>query len=674
MDTKNSTMKPVVAVLTAVTLLAAPPETTAPMEKYTNAERKHWSFQPRNDVQPPEFTAPAGRAWIKTPVDAFILADLQKAGLKPAPPADRPTLLRRVTYDLHGLPPTPQEIDAFVRDKSPNAWEKVIDRLLDSPRYGEQWGRHWLDVVRFAESDGFEYDTHRNDAWRYRDYVLHSFTIDKPYDQFIREQLAGDEIGPKNEVLRVASGFNRLGALRKNAGNQEVASSRNEVLTEMTNIVGASMLGVTLGCARCHDHKFDPIRHTDYYRIQAYFAQTFENDVALASPEEQQSWKAIAEPIQKEMKDLQKKMAKVDDAEKPQYQKQIDALEEKMPSPLPALYSVTDNPEKISPIHVLARGDYQNKGAKVGMRPLGVLLPDTAPELPTETAQPRTKLADWIADPANPLTARVMANRAWLYHFGRGIVATPNDFGRMGTRPSNPALLDYLANSFVAGGWRLKPLHKLILMSNTYQQSSTSPLEAAAKAKDPDNKLLWKFSRRRLEAEEMRDSMLAVSGVINAKAGGPSIIVPVEPEMIKLLYKPSQWAITKDASEHNRRSVYLMQKRNLRVPFMEVFDAPDLQISCPRREQSTHAPQALELLNGDLSNRLAESLAARLSTEAKTNAARIDLAWRLATGRLPNPAERALAAKYLVANSKDPNALREFALAVFNLNAFLYVN
>jgi hypothetical protein len=244
----------------------------------------------------------------------------------------------------------------------------------------------------------------------------------------------------------------------------------------------------------------------------------------------------------------------------------------------------------------------------------------------------------------------------------------------MGTRPSNPALLDYLANSFVAGGWRLKPLHKLILMSNTYQQSSTSPIEATANAKDPDNKLLWKFSRRRLEAEEMRDSMLAVSGVINAKAGGPSIIVPVEPEMIKLLYKPSQWAITKDASEHNRRSVYLMQKRNLRVPFMEVFDAPDLQISCPRREQSTHAPQALELLNGDLSNRLATSLAARLSTEAKTNTARIDLAWRLATGRLPNPAERALAAKYLAANSKDPNALREFALAVFNLNAFLYVN
>ena len=434
------------------------------------------------------------------------------------------------------------------------------------------------------------------------------------------------------------------------------------------------MLGVTLGCARCHDHKFDPIRHTDYYRIQAYFAQTFENDVALASPEEQQSWKAIAEPIQKEMKDLQKKMAKVDDAEKPQYQKQIDALEDKMPAPLPALYSVADNPEKVSPIHVLARGDYQNKGAKVGMRPLGVLLPDTAPELPTETAQPRTKLADWIADPANPLTARVMANRAWLYHFGRGIVATPNDFGRMGTRPSNPALLDYLANSFVAGGWRLKPLHKLILMSNTYQQSSTSPIEATANAKDPDNKLLWKFSRRRLEAEEMRDSMLAVSGVINAKAGGPSIIVPVEPEMIKLLYKPSQWAITKDASEHNRRSVYLMQKRNLRVPFMEVFDAPDLQISCPRREQSTHAPQALELLNGDLSNRLATSLAARLSTEAKTNTARIDLAWRLAAGRLPNPAERALAAKYLAANSKDPNALREFALAVFNLNAFLYVN
>src|SRR5262249_53599026 len=260
-------MKRLVASLLAATILTAADEAVAPLGTYTAGERRHWAFQPRKHPAPPPSPLPADMAGVKTPIDAFILDQLKKAGPKPAPPADRATLIRRVTYDLHGLPPTPEEIDAFVQDRSPNAWEKVVDRLLASPRYGEQWGRHWLDVVRFAESDGYEYDTHRPDAYRYRDYVVRSFNDDKPYDQFVKEQLAGDEMDASNETYLIASGFNRLGTLRKNAGNQDVASSRNEVLTEMTNIVGAAYLGLTVGCARCHDHKFDPIRQSDYYRL-----------------------------------------------------------------------------------------------------------------------------------------------------------------------------------------------------------------------------------------------------------------------------------------------------------------------------------------------------------------------------------------------------------------------
>ncbi|MFN9084252.1 MAG: DUF1549 domain-containing protein, partial [Acidobacteriota bacterium] len=269
-------MRRILALVVAAAAFAAPnTNEIAPLGRYTAAERRHWAFQPRKEVRPPVIAD----GWIRNPVDAFILEGLQKAGLMPAAEADRATLIRRVTYDLHGLPPTPEEIAAFVRDKAPDAYERLVDRLLASPRYGEQWARHWLDVVRFAESDGYEYDTHRPDAFRYRDYVIESLNTDKPYDQFLREQLAGDEMDPANNTYLIASGFNRLGPLRKNAGNQNVASSRTEVLTEMTNIVGAAMLGMTMGCARCHDHKFDAIRQSDYYRLQGYFAQTHANDI-----------------------------------------------------------------------------------------------------------------------------------------------------------------------------------------------------------------------------------------------------------------------------------------------------------------------------------------------------------------------------------------------------------
>jgi hypothetical protein len=370
------------------------------------------------------------------------------------------------------------------------------------------------------------------------------------------------------------------------------------------------------------------------------------------------------------MKKLRSMMRGKKGDERKAIEKKMEELQEKMPDPLPALFSVSTDPSKKTGVHLLARGDYQHKGHRVGMRPLGVLLEDGAPELPETTAKPRTELAKWITDPSNPLTARVMANRVWHYHFGRGIVATPNDFGRMGERPTHPELLDYLAHEFVNNGYSVKHLHRLILNSNTWQQSSAAPESAAARQKDPDNKLLWKFSRRRLGAEEIRDAMLAVAGNLNPRAGGPSVMIPIEQELINALYKPSQWQVHKDASEHNRRSIYLIYKRNLRLPFMEVFDSPDLQVSCARRESSTHAPQALELLNGDIANKQADVFAARLRREAGTSALKqIDLAYRLAAGRAPAPRERQAALVFL-----KTQPLREFALAMFNLNSFLYVN
>ncbi len=652
----------------AAALLAAA-ESSAPSDKYTAAERKHWSFRPRVQPQMPKFTTAADQAWSTNPIDAFILAGLQKDGLAPAPKAERAILLRRVTFDLTGLPPGPAEIQAFLADSSPAAYEKIVDRLLASQAYGEKWGQHWLDVVRFSETDGFEYDTHRPDAWRYRDYVIRSFNRDKPYSDFLREQLAGDEISKVDEEMRIAAGFNRLGPLRKNAGNQEVASSRNEELTEMTNIVGSAVMGVTLGCARCHDHKFDPIRQKDYYRIQAYFAATHPEDVPLSSPQEQEAWKLKAQPVNQRIAELKKSLKNLDDAQKTSVQKQIEDLQDELPEALPTLYSVADDPAKRSPIFTLARGDYLAKGVAVAPRALGVLLPDDAPELPADLPAPRKVLVDWILDPANPLTARVMVNRIWNYHFGRGIVATPNDFGRMGMRPTHPELLDYLANEFVANGFHFKALHKQILMSNTYQQAYRSPIGEAAKQKDPLNKLLWHFERRRLDAEEIRDAELAVAGKLNSKMGGPSVMVPVDPELIHLLYNPSQWKVNKSEEDHYRRSIYLIAKRNLRLPMMEVFDAPDMQISCPRRESSTHAPQALELMNGRLANQMADSLAERLEAEAGKDAAKqAELGYWLVAGRAPNVREKQVAIDFL-----RTQPVPEFALALLNLNAFLYV-
>jgi Protein of unknown function (DUF1553)/Protein of unknown function (DUF1549) len=634
----------------------------------------HWSFRPRTTPALPSFADAAGRAWLRTGVDAFVLQNLRKHGLMPSPEADRVTLIRRLSFDLTGLPPTPDEIDAFLSDPSCVAYEKLVERFLASPHYGERWAQHWLDVVRFAESDGFEYDRYRPGMWRYRDYVIRSCNEDRSFDRFVLEQLAGDEIDPANQELQVAAGFHRLGPVRRNAGNQLVAFSRNEVLTEMTDAIGMVFLGLTVGCARCHDHRFDDFPQDDYYRLQAFLGATHEHNVILADQATRDAWQAKTDKLNAQINAINKQLAALQGepsgvSRRVTLERNLKALQSQLPPPLPAICTVHNDESQRTAIHVLKRGLADRKGKQVAPGFPAAIASDG--ELPAKDCKtPRTALARWLTDPAHPLTARVFVNRVWHAHFGTGIVETPNDFGHNGGLPSHPALIDHLANEFVKGGMRLRPLHRLIVLSSTYRQSSRSTDAVAGRSKDPANRLHWQFPRRRLSAEELRDAMLAAAGRLNRKAGGESVMVPVERDLVELLYDPAQWHVTSDPREHDRRSIYLIAKRNLRLPFGQAFDQPDLQTSCPRRETSTHALQALELLNGKTANRLADAFAERLQREAGTDRERqIELAYRLTTGRLPTVAEMRLARAFL---QRQP--LREFALAMFNVNAFLYVD
>jgi hypothetical protein len=628
--------------------------------------RRHWSFQPiRKPAIPHTRSAPSPR----NPVDAFVLARLEERGWSLAPPASRTEWIRRVTFDLTGLPPTPEEIDAYEHDNSSDADERLVDRLMASPRYGERWAQHWLDVVRYAETEGYEYDRAVPDSWRFRDYVIASLNEDKPFDRFLTEQLAGDEIAPGDTERQVASIFHRLGPVRRNAGNPEIALSRNEVLTERTDIVGAAFLGLTIGCARCHNHKLEPISQKDYYRLQAYMAATEEHNINLAPVAEFRTWEVKTKEIQNEIKRLKRRMRRASDEEQKRLADELQALDDSMPPRPATIPATTNDPAARTEIHVLHRGVWEDKGERVSPRPPSVLVSSTEPELPADVPDPRTRLARWLTSPEHPLTARVLVNRTWAQHFGAGLVRTLNDFGTHGDRPSHPELLDWLAASLVENGWRLKPLHRMIVLSAAYRQSSQAPLAEQAQRIDPENRLLWRMNRRRLTAEEIRDAMLAVAGRLCVKAGGPSVLVPVDDDLVKLLYKPSQWQVTPAPTEHDRRTIYLIAKRNLRLPFMDTFDAPALQSSCTRRESSTHAPQALELLNGRLSNDLARSFASRLRAECGgADCSLADRAFRLALGRPPVDEELAASLAFL---RDEP--IEDFTLALFNLNGFLYV-
>ncbi|MDA0346924.1 MAG: DUF1549 and DUF1553 domain-containing protein [Verrucomicrobia bacterium] len=625
-----------------------------------------WAFQQLSN--PP---VPTGNFsdWPDSTIDQFILSKLAENNLSPSQPASKAELIRRATYDLHGLPPKPEEVEEFVNNQSPQSYENLIDRLLASPRYGERWGQLWLDVIRFSESEGFEYDRELPGAWRFRDYVIRSYNEDKPFDQFIREQIAGDEFEHPSTDELIAAGFHRFGPVRRNAGNPDIALSRNEVLTERTDIIGSAFMGITMGCARCHDHKIDPISQKDYYSLQAFMAATHEYNHLLGSKEVVDAWQAETDNLKKQISEVTKKKDMAEGEEKDALNKEIVALNKELPEMLPSLLSIKNDFKERTEVRILHRGLWEFKGDLVDLRPPEILNSKNTLALSPDETQPRTKLADWLTSPENPLTARVLVNRVWQNHFSNGIVNTPNDFGYYGDRPSHPELLDYLATQLIKNGWRLKPLHRQIMLSSTYRQSSNTPPSKLIQETDPNNRLLSRFNRRRLQAEEIRDSMLAVSGRLNTEMFGESIMLPVEEEMIQLLYKPDQWQVTENLDHHNRRSVYLIAKRNLRLPFMEAFDQPTLQNSCARRESSTHAPQALELLNGDIANELAQAFALRLQSESNGLAEdQIKKAWLLVTGRPPGESELKLANSFL-----KTQPFSEFTLAMFNLNDFLYV-
>ena len=641
-------------------------ESAAAEKAKLDQARQHWAFQSVRKIAPPDVSNPA---WVRSPVDAFILAKLDERGWHPAPPASNAEWLRRVYFDLTGLPPTPDEIAAFNSDASPDAEAKLVDRLLASPRYGERWAQHWLDVVRYAETEGYEYDRHVPEAWRFRDYVIDSFNRDKPFDRFVIEQIAGDEIAPQDLECQTAAIFHRLGPVRRNAGNPEIALSRNEVLTERTDILGTAFLGLSVGCARCHNHKLEPISQKDYYRLQAFLAATDEHNISLAPQAEQIAWEAKTQKLTQEIKRLQAAAKPTSGEERARITAQFEALEEQLPPPLATIPSTWNDFSRRTPIHVLRRGDWENKGEAVGPAVLTVLARDEDAELSADVSDPRTRLAKWLTEPGHPLTPRVIVNRLWQQHFGAGLVRTANDFGTHGEAPSHPELLDYLAASLVENGWHLKQLHRSILLSSAYRQSARTSLAAEAELNDPDNRLLWRFNRRRLVAEEIRDAMLAIAGRLNERIGGPSVMLPVDRELVQQLYKPSQWQSADRSSDNDRRSVYLIAKRNLRLPFMDAFDAPALLTSCALRQSSTHAPQALELLNGGTSNELAEAFAHRLVRESGGSPERIvELAFALAIGREATRQERELSLEFL-----KQSPIREFALAMFNLNEFLYV-
>ena len=663
---------------------------------FTAAHRKHWSLQ---KLTRPEVPAVKRTDVIRTPVDAFIQARLEARGLSLSAEADRITLLRRVSFDLTGLPPTPEEVDAFVADRSANAYEKVVDRLLASPRYGERWARHWLDLARYAESEGFKSDETRPNAWRYRDYVISSFNANKPYDRFVQEQIAGDELWPNDSQARVATAFLRHYPDESNARN--LMQRRQEILDDITDTTAAVFMGLTYGCARCHDHKYDPILQADYYRLQAFFANTAADDripilppaeadaharamaiweektkpvraeiAALLAPRKQEILKEFVDKYPPEIQAILAKPAternpyewqmfhkakpylEIDDAtaakslkgpDKDKYKSLVARLKEFesiYPGETPLGIGMRDISASAPATHILKGGVWENPQQEVQPGFLTMLDPNPAeikPPAGLDSTGRRSALARWLTDPANPLSARVMVNRIWHHHFGQGIVGTPNDFGLIGQRPTHPELLDWLADEFVRSGWDIKRTHKLIVMSHTYRQSSAWN-EVAGK-EDSRDRLLWRFPRHRLEGEVIRDAALSVAGRLNTKMGGPSVMPPLPDGMPA---SRGGWKVsTRD--EQDRRSVYIFVRRNARYPMMEVFDMPDTHESCGRRNQTITAPQALALLNGTVVLDWARSLASRvLASSGAEVSAQIDAAYQLAYSRKPSAEEKDL--------------------------------
>ncbi|MFN3326142.1 MAG: DUF1549 and DUF1553 domain-containing protein [Bryobacteraceae bacterium] len=667
-------------------------------------------------------------AWIRNDIDRFVLATLRQKGLAPAPEADRATLIRRVTYTLHGLPPTYEEIQEFVNDSRPNAYDRLIERLLASERYGEKWAKHWLDLVRYGDTSGFEQDPYMLYAWRYRDYVIEAFNSDKPYDRFIKEQIAGDEIYPEEPESQQGTGYYTVGTNRDMLYKVEDIN-KIETLTDWVDTTSSVFLGLSAGCARCHDHKFDPIPQRDYYRMQAIFAHTSKSRVFLHYnnargydlQENTRTFRLFE--IGAQLSDLLgphrdtirnarleklgptvvEAFATPDDRKTPE-QKAIFERHRREVEPSDDEVIARLSKDELEKLHQIERrlvGMYKTyapgpfapgvidagrdaprtflpaKGGDVEVKP-GFLtalgggeIPD--PPLSAETSYRRKALAEWIATSDNPLTARVMVNRIWQFHFGRGLVDTPNDFGTRSSAPSHPELLDWLATEFVARNWSLKEMHRLMLTSAAFRQA-TRPSPKALES-DPENAWLSHFTRRRLEAEEVRDAVLQAAGSLNLKMGGRPVVPALETEELYGMSQPlsSAWIVTADTREHDRRSIYMISRRNFRIPLLEAFDRPEGVLPCPRRESSTTAPQSLSLLNGAFTMTQAQRLAAKIESASDPVAA----AWRSVLGREPAESESQAARQFVEKQtaqlSSRTAALAELARSLFNINEFLYV-
>lgn len=688
----------IISVLIGMSVQAIAAE-SAPAEKTESGTKKLWSYQP---VQPPALPNVKQQGWVKKPLDAFVLAQLESKDLTPSPDADKATFIRRATLDAWGVIPTPSEVDAFVNDTSADAYEKLVDRLLSSTKYGERQARRWLDLARYADSTGFQNDQTRPNFWRYRDYVINSFNHDKPYSQFIKEQIAGDEIAPNNPESLIATGF--LAGYPDNYNSRDLVQRKYQITTDMTDTVGKVVLGQTVECARCHNHKFDKISQKDYFSLQSFFANTSFSDKVEAPKGElekkyEQQW-AKWEEATKEIREKQAKLLEPYKAQGEKYHKEryltdsreaifkpkdkwtpldrwvnyrlekvstendyvgwvriaaethnkdytpdlaaryyewkeLDAELKKFDNLKPTIgaptitaateLGKTDSP----PSYVFFGGDHEKKLEEVQPAFPEAITSEKPVIVPTANSSGRrTALANWLASESNPLTARVYVNRVWEQYFGRGIVETVSDFGKAGQKPTNQALLDYLADKFVKDGWSVKKLHREILLSSVYRQASD--YREAVNKVDPENKLLAVFPRKRLEAEEIRDSLLTAAGKLEDKVGGPSVFPPIP---AALGAAPTQWVVSKDQKDHNRRSLYIFTRRSLPYPMLETFDMATAQEAHSKRDVTTTPLQSLALFNSDIVLEWSQALAGRVINEASDESGQIDKLYQILFSR-----------------------------------------
>ncbi len=690
----------------------------------TEKDKAFWAFQTPKALVPPQSQH---TPFAATPIDAFIAAGLDKANLDPNPMASPAAAIRRLHYDLTGLPPPFELVTAFEADPSERHWREIVDRLMASPQYGERWGRHWMDLVRYAESNSYERDDDKPEVWRYRDWVIRAFNEDLPYDEFIRDQLAGDE-RPFTTDRLIATGFYRLGMWDDEPVDMEQA--RFDDLDDIITTTSQVFLGLTVNCARCHDHKIDPFTQKDYYRLASFLAGINRYGIRgfdsverfslrpLVPPKEQTAYQEAVNAyrqrkaaLEKEQRDFEKLVQPdLSPVEREEFrhkmnrepiiskrvrrfitveqleayrtnEEQLELLEREKPADLGRALCITEQGSNPKPMHVLIRGNPHAQGTVVEPgfpEVLGGLTPEIPPSSNPETSGRRTVLANWIASDSNPLTARVMANRLWHYHFGRGLVRSPNDFGYQGSAPTHPELLDYLAKELVRHDWQLKPMHRSILLSRTYRMSSMSRDEAIAV--DPLNDHFWRFDPRRLSAEEIRDSMLVATGQINFRMNGPWMFPKIEKEVLAGQSRPGHGWGNSSPAEQSRRSVYIHIKRSLAVPLLAAFDAAEPDFTCPARFATTQPTQALGMLNSEFLQQTSKQLAQLGTREGGQNLdGQINVVLRQVLQREIKAEEVQLGQQLVEQLQKDLNIPRErafehFCLVALNLNEFLYLD